>query len=67
MGVYLKVGLFVRTIYPRVPPRVEYRLTDLGRGLTPVFLAAGERAITVDHAVTLAKHFSNRPKKALGL
>ena len=33
-----------RTIYPEVPPRVEYRLTDLGRGLTPVFLALADWA-----------------------
>jgi DNA-binding HxlR family transcriptional regulator len=35
-------GLVTRTYHPEVPPRVEYEISDLGRGLAPVFAALME-------------------------
>lgn len=32
-------GLLVRTVYPEVPPRVEYALTETGESLRPVLAA----------------------------
>jgi len=32
-------GLLTRTLYPEIPPRVEYALTDAGRTMAPVIEA----------------------------
>ena len=32
-------GLVTRTVYPTVPPKVEYRLTERGQGLRPALIA----------------------------
>jgi DNA-binding HxlR family transcriptional regulator len=37
-------GLVTRTVFPTIPPRVDYELTDLGRGLSRPVMELGEWA-----------------------
>ncbi|WP_079222333.1 winged helix-turn-helix transcriptional regulator [Stenotrophomonas maltophilia] len=35
-------GVLIRHVYPEVPPKVEYELSEFGRSLVPVLLAMRE-------------------------
>ena len=48
-------GLVTRTIFPTIPPRVDYELTDLGRGLQQPVKALGESAITHQEQIASAR------------
>ena len=37
-------GLVTRTVYPTIPPRVDYELTELGRTLIGALVALGDWA-----------------------
>ena len=39
-------GLVIRTMYPEIPPRVEYELTDAGKALIPILESISEWVIT---------------------
>jgi DNA-binding HxlR family transcriptional regulator len=48
-------GLVIRTVYPEIPPRVEYQLTDLGRTLTGPLDALWNWAAEHQHDVSTAR------------
>jgi DNA-binding HxlR family transcriptional regulator len=50
-------GLVQRTVFPEVPPRVEYALTTLGRSLLPILGQLHEWAVE-NSAALLARHAS---------
>jgi DNA-binding HxlR family transcriptional regulator len=55
-------GLVARTVYPSVPPKVEYSLTPLGRGLTKRIAAIREWAYeNIDSIQQARDAFDRRP------
>lgn len=56
-------GLVKRTVFPEVPPRTEYELTDLGRTLRAPLAALTTWAITYLPEVEKARKASARRRK----
>ena len=48
-------GLVTRTVFPTIPPRVDYELTDLGRGLLHPVKALGQWAMQHQERIQLAR------------
>ena len=56
-------GLVTRTVFPTVPPRVDYELTDLGRSLLEPVKGLGAWALTHrPHIQEARKRFDNLVK-----
>jgi len=54
-------GLVTRTVFPTIPPRVDYELTDLGRGLVHPVMALGQWAMEhQDRIETARSRFDGR-------
>jgi DNA-binding HxlR family transcriptional regulator len=54
-------GLVIRTVHPVIPPKVEYRLTDLGLGLAEAFCGVWVWAArNVDRIETCRKTYDSR-------
>jgi DNA-binding HxlR family transcriptional regulator len=44
-------GLINRTVYPEVPPKVEYSLTDLGKAIHPALKAMFKSGILLEKSI----------------
>lgn len=59
-------GLVTRRIYPEIPPRVEYELTDLGRSLLVQIIELGDWASNHSKQIVEArKRFDAREHRAI--
>lgn len=59
-------GVIRRTVYPEVPPRVEYTITEFGKTLIPILLALcawGAQYLGVDENGTQCLEKAGRMKK----
>lgn len=60
-------GLVVRTVYPTIPPRVDYELTELGRTLIATLRELGDWALSNRAKVEKARAaFDAKEKKQKG-
>src|SRR5262252_2510232 len=57
-------GLVTRTVFPTIPPRVDYELTDLGRGLSRPVRALGEWATEHRSEIENARTRFDRKRKS---
>src|SRR6267378_6156101 len=57
-------GLVTRTVFPTVPPRVDYELTDLGRSLLTPVGALGAWAVSNGDAIEAARQRFDRRNDA---
>ena len=56
-------GLISRKVYPVVPPKVEYKLTDIGVSLVPIIMQLTEWAQS--NMSSIITHRENYEKKSL--
>lgn len=57
-------GLVQRTVYPEIPPRVEYELTETGHSLVPLIQALTQWALEhMDHILKHRKEFEEEEGK----
>jgi len=59
-------GLIARKVYPEVPPKVEYRLTDYGQTLAPVIHALTATEFIADLTVEGLLHAAELPQILAG-